>query len=219
VIERSDTTRNDGLARRDEGFTLPELMVVVALFFVIVLAAYFLMQAVMSSSSLIDARMKASDESWQSLDRMTRELRQATEIVEGQGVFIAGTVGPRACEFYSDIDHDERPEKVKYVIEGQSLVRYEAQHQASQIAPPWTFLAYGDRKVIVTTLTSPFYTAGTVFAYYNNADPRAVVAPADCAKVSLVVLRVYNQASVSGRVAEVDQTTEVKIRSVENAIQ
>jgi prepilin-type N-terminal cleavage/methylation domain-containing protein len=205
--------------RGDEGFTLPELMVVVAVFFVIVLAAYFLMEAVMSSSSLLDARMKANDENWQALDRMTRELRQATEITDGGGAFVVGTVGPRGCEFYTDIDHDDRPEKVKYVIEGQALVRYEAQHTAGLVSRPWTFDAYGSRQALVKTLTSPFYTSEAIFVYYNNADPRVVVAPADCAKVSLVLLRISNQTSVSGRVAAIDQTTEVKIRSVENAIQ
>lgn len=196
--------------RDDHGTTVTELMVVSVLMLIvlgIIYSVFFTAGAIADSSA---AHTAAADESRQAMDRVTRELRQARENVEGAGAVCVAE--PRRCQFYIDLNRCGRPERVTYWIADNALYRSEA--QPTNFQPPFTFSADSAAKVIVRKV-KPDWT-GAVFVYYTNANPP--VATTILANISAVKVEVVNQASAGTKTVSVDADTWVKIRSVQNVV-
>lgn len=198
--------------RDDAGFTLTELLVVTLLMGMVLGLVYVVMGAVSSTADSLEARTVATEENRQMMDQVTRELRQAQEIVEGEGVFLRAQ--PRQCAFYADVDHDGVPELIEYRVQGQTLYRSEARSQTA--VPPYTFGQPGAETVVAESMSSGF--TGNVFTYYDNEDPAGEVASGHPEDVSAVKLRLVTGKTVNRKTAFVDLSTWVKIRSVHNTI-
>ncbi len=198
--------------RGDAGFTLTEMLVVTLLMGMVLGLVYLVMGAVSSTADTLEARSIAADENRMVMDQITRELRQAQEIVEGNGVFLRAQ--PRQCAFYADVDHDGMPELIEYRVQGGTLYRSEA--RSTVAVPPYTFGQPGGEVVVAGSLSSGF--TGNVFTYYDNADPADEVSSGHTEDISAVNLRLVTGKTVNKKTAFVDLSTWVKIRSVHNTI-
>ncbi|MCE5191316.1 MAG: prepilin-type N-terminal cleavage/methylation domain-containing protein [Actinomycetia bacterium] len=198
--------------RSDEGFTLTEMLVVTLLMGMVLGLVYMVMGAVNSSADTLEAKTIAADENRVVMDRITRELRQAQEIVDGHGVFLRAQ--PRQCAFYADVDHDGVPELIEYRVQGQTLYRSEARSTVS--VPPYTFGSPSPEVVVAGSLDSGF--TGNVFTYYDNEDPAHEVSSGHPEDISAVKLRLVSGKTVNRTTAFVDLSTWVKIRAVHNTI-
>ncbi len=196
----------------DEGYTLTELLVVTILMGMVLGLVYLVLGAVNSTADSLEARTIAADDNRMIMDRITRELRQAQEIVEGHGVF--ATAQPRQCSFYADVDHDGVPELIQYRVQGNTLYRSEARATAS--VPPYTYGAFGSETVVAESLSGGF--TGNVFTYYDNQDPAQEANNGHTEDISAVKLRLVTGKTVNRKTAFVDLSTWVKIRSVHNTI-
>jgi prepilin-type N-terminal cleavage/methylation domain-containing protein len=195
----------------DAGFTLTELLVVTMLMGMVLGLVFMVMGAVNAMADSLEARTVATDENRMVMDRVTRELRQAQEIVEGQGVFLLAL--PRQCAFYADVDHDGVPELIEYRIVSNTLYRSET--SSTVAVPPY---AYGTPRsdVVITSINEAW--TGDVFTYYDSEEPPAIVLPADSEDASAVQLRLINRKTINRTTESVDLSTWVKIRSIHNTI-
>jgi type II secretory pathway component PulJ len=204
-------------AARDEGVTLPELVIVISLLTVVTFTAYLLFDAVSGMTDTVEARTTAADEARLVLDRVTREVRQAQEISAEAGAFPIGGAGPRDIQFYSDVNHDGAPELVRYWVVGRALKRSVAQPSLS--VPP--FAPYGtasQETTVARLLDATLASSGAVFEYYDRQDPPVQVASGQVHLVSAVRIHIIDGATVNRRTAYVDVETWVKVRSVNNSI-
>lgn len=195
----------------DAGFTLTELLVVTMLMGMVLGLVFMVLGAVNAMADGLEARTIATDENRMVMDRVTRELRQAQEIVEGDGVFLRAQ--PRQCAFYADVDHDGVPELIEYRVTGHTLYRSET--SSTVAVPPYT---YGSPRsdVVITSVNGAW--SGNVFTYYDNQEPAQEVSSEHPEDVSAVELRLINAKTVNKKTAFVDLSTWVKIRSVYNTI-
>ena len=198
--------------RGDEGFTLTELIVVTLLMGMVLGLVYMVLGAVNTTADTLEARTIAVDENRMVMDRVTRELREAQEVVEGRGVF--GTAQPRQCSFYADVDHDGTPELIQYRVQGQTLYRSEA--RATTSVPPYTFGTAGPETVVAASLDGGFN--GNIFTYYDSQDPAREANNGHTEDISAVKIRLVTGKTVSKKTAFVDLSTWVKIRAVHNTI-
>lgn len=196
--------------RSEAGVTLTEMLVVMVLLGSVLAVAYMTMDLSRTMADTTQARAMASDQARSAIDGMTRELRQAREIVENGGGFV--TAAERDCVFYADINHDSVPERIRYYVSGQRVYRVSASALTS--APPYTFGAYSAAVALPGALKSGW--TGAVFTYWNGEDPPT--APAAIADISAVEIHLMGSASSGDRTADVDLTTSVKVRSVHNEL-
>lgn len=201
-----------GRMHRDDGYSVSEMMVVAIIMSLVIIASYTLMNAATGMADSVEARTLAADEGRAVMDRITREFRQAYEIVDNQGAF--EDARPRECVFYTDVNRDGIPEKIWYRVQGGKL--YRSQASATTTLPPYTFGAFGAEEVLVESLDGNF--TGNVFTYYDGEDPPAEVPSGQAERVSAVKLRLVNGATVNKKTAFVDLSTWVKIRAVHNTI-
>lgn len=199
----------------DAGFTISELAVAMTISFVVLLAGYLLIQMVSTSSNAVQARGIAEDETRLALERMGRELRQAEEV--GGSAFY--TWAPRDLSFYSDVDRDESPERVRYYVSGAQLVRTVAQ---PTVIPPVSAASFGVEVVsdspLVRGLKSDW--TGPVFVYWAQSTTTATkVAATAVSQICAVDARLYNGALVGAATSYVDVTTEIRIRSVNSSLE
>ncbi len=199
------------LTGNDAGFTLTELMVVTMLMGMVIGLVFMVLGVVNSMADTLEARTIATDENRMVMDQITRELRQAQEIVEGDGVFLRAQ--PRQCAFYADVDHDGVPELIEYRVVSRTLYRSET--PATAIVPPYTF-GSPRSDVVMTSLDGAW--SGNVFTYYDNQEPAREVSAGHPEDISAVRLRLINGKQVNTRTSFVDLSTWVKIRSVHNTI-
>ena len=148
--------------RDDSGLTLAELLVVSVLISVILAAAFVMFGAAQSMNDGAMARANAADEAQAAIDLMSRELRQAQEDnANDRGVFHLANATD--MKFTSDLDHDTRPELVRYYVEGGSLKRTVA--APTSTVPTFTFAAPGPPTVLVRELGT---STGPLFCYHST---------------------------------------------------
>lgn len=130
--------------REEDGWTLVELLFVLAIFAVVVAGIYELFQVSVESwrrstqSTL--ARMEAS----KVLAFLEKDLREATPLTDEPAIYYAHK---NRLIFYSNVDSDEPPEKVEYVLSSSNLFRKVTQPDSTQT--PYTYTT----TPTVTTLT------------------------------------------------------------------
>jgi prepilin-type N-terminal cleavage/methylation domain-containing protein len=196
----------------DEGMTLIELLVAMTLLMLVLSAAYMAAQASNKAANAMDARQRASEQNRTTMERLTREMRQAIEITDGSGVF--KSVGGRSCEFYSDVTKDNVPDLVSYRVYGGQFLRKVTRSTTS--VPPYSFTIQDPEVPVVLTI-DPAYT-GDVFTYWDNQDPPVQVTGANIADISAISIRIVAKTSVGREAAVIDLSTWVKVRSVHNTI-
>lgn len=195
----------------DSGTTLTELLVVTMLMGMVLGLVFMILGAVNTAADTLEARTIAIEENRMVMDRITRELRQAQEISEGDGVFLRAQ--PRQCAFYADVDHNGVPELIEYRVVGKVLYRSET--SSTVAVPPY---AYGSPRsdVIITSMNGGWN--GNVFDYFDSQEPAQQVSPGHSEDISAVQLRLVNSKTVNKKTAFVDLSTWVKVRSVHNTI-
>ena len=80
-----------GRLRREDGFTLTELMVAASVGTIILLAAFALVDTTLRRSTEIQQRVEATAEGRRALDEVVRALRSAVCVAPGRPIVDAGS--------------------------------------------------------------------------------------------------------------------------------
>ncbi len=192
---------------RDGGVSIVELIAVLAIFQVLLAAAFLLFNSVSSMTNTVEARSTASAEGQQALDTVAADLRQAIEATPGAGAF--DICQPYQCRF--TIDSASAVQRVTYQICGSALYRMVEQPDGDG----YTVVSDAPVASLVQTATSQ-----PLFEYFaeSAADGQAVPATS-AASVSEVVVDLRDGASANGTTLFVEQTTSVRVRTMNAEIE
>jgi len=195
--------------RRDAGFSLVELMIVLVILPFVLSAAYLVFVTLSGNYSTIAAQSEATSEAQRALDILVREVRQGREITRGGGAI--ETAAPDRCSFYADINHDGLPERVTYYVDGTDLYRMVGL-PANPVYPYGFVDGVAERMVNLTT------SSAVVFTYYDQAAPEVPATNPVPSQITAVGVHLSaSRPAQNGQVA-VDFMTKVKIRAMFNSL-
>jgi prepilin-type N-terminal cleavage/methylation domain-containing protein len=222
--------------RDDKGLTLTELMVVTMLLGFILAAAWSVMYAANTMSNKTTARADAADESQKFIDRIGYELIGSAgqfDIVqaynEADGYtsgysdtndvraalapsWVSTPVASTSLTFYTDLNRDDRPERIRYYVSNGSLMRVQA--SAATTNPlPCTWGANSTPTVIIKKI-DPSWT-GPIFVPLTGDDipPTAVTNSAAPNDATAVQVQMRNIRTSGDQSSTYNSATTVRIRN------
>lgn len=197
----------------DLGFTLSELLFALAILGVVLAAGWTLLNAASDMSDHVQARAQATEETRTAMDRVTTELRQASELpgMEGTGVF--SEIGTGVAGFYADADHDDRLERVVYRRIGSRLTRTVT--EATIVDGVYVFGAEPAGRDIISGIPADW--SAPIFTFWAK-DTGVQLSSSQSSLVSAVGVHLRHRARSGRRTADADNETWIKIRSVHNAV-
>lgn len=204
-------------SRRDQGYSLPELMVTMLLLSIVMAIMVTLVSSISRSFTRSEAADDSTNTAASGMNEMTRVIRSGTELrVSGGGasnvpVFVSAT--GNEVELYAFIDTNSaspRPLRVRFSIDAQRRL-VETRWNATNTAAPWTFAGTpSSSRVIARQIPTA---APSMFRFYDVAGvemtPPFTVTQRKAIAAVRIQLRV--QADETGRAAPVDLLNTVSI--------
>lgn len=143
-----------------KGFTLLEITVVISIFIIFMIASYdFILQG-FKNNMIGNDQEEAVSNARKASDVVVKELRTAKK--SDLGDYLFDSVATNSIRFYSDIDHDNSTEKVRYFLDG-------AVFKKGVIKPTGTPLQYLESEERVETLASHINNKSlNIFSYYDT---------------------------------------------------
>lgn len=209
--------------RREEGFTLPELITTLVMLMIITLAAFALLETAMRRTSDTQARVEANQRGRQALDIITRQLRSQTCIPEDQSTTALAqpaisVADPNSVTFFVDLstgnaDFDDRIEKRVLTYNPTAKTITETRYLTTGVVPV-VFRATPESTRVLLSNVVPDPTnknsanVVSVFRYFAFGPGSAGVAPktdvelvspaaADIGRVALVDLAFVTRAGAA----------------------
>jgi len=100
--------------KKDKGFTLIETIVTISVFTMAIIAATALLLLIYRTHSYTWEEISAISEARRGIDTMIKEIREARE--GANGFYAIEKADDKEFIFYSDIDNDGKPERVRYFM-------------------------------------------------------------------------------------------------------
>jgi type II secretory pathway pseudopilin PulG len=150
------------------GYSMIELTVVLSIFIILLfMATEFIIQGLRSNTFAYEQDAAVSN-ARKVVDSLIKEVRKANQAETG--VYLLETVGPQTFTFYSDIDGDNKTEKIRYYLDNRTFKK-------GVIKATGTLISYPAGDENITTIANYVNNGSTpIFQYYdknNNllADP------------------------------------------------
>lgn len=200
-----------GSRRGQAGFTLTELLMAIALFLILGGGLYAAFFSGSDAASGQRSQLSAQADSRTTLDRMSRELRQAISPDDGVTPPVSA-LSSTSVVFYTDLDRDPadsgtRPVRVRYSVVSGQLVREVVPPTGA--SAPYTYGAYGPPVVMADDVrtSTPVFQALTA-----QGDPLTspVAQPRDIATVRITLSLGQRTQSKS---TTTELTTDVTLRN------
>jgi hypothetical protein len=211
-------------------------MVVTMLLGFILAAAWSVMYAASVMSNKATARADAQDESQRFIDRIGYELRGSAgqfDIVQAYNMpdsytsnyaddhdvraalapsWVTTPVASTSFTFYTDLNRDDRPERVRYYVSNGSLLRVQASAVATNPLP-CTWGANSAPTVVIKRI-DPSWT-GPIFVPLtgDNIPPTPVSNSAKPNEATAVSVQMRNIRSSGGQSSTYNSATTVRIRN------
>jgi prepilin-type N-terminal cleavage/methylation domain-containing protein len=180
VVERHDR-RGEQVRRvtREDGFSLPELLVAITVALVISLACFTLIEVTMRRSGEVAGRVEASQKGRAAMDFMTRQLRSQVCLGTNIPPMVAGTANE--VRFYTDLNRPELnlpPELHRITYDPTARTLVERAFVGTGAAPNVVYPATATRTKLLAERVVPYRPTGAtadlpIFSYYayNLATP------------------------------------------------
>ncbi len=191
------------------GFTLVEVMISVAI--VTILAGLFinLTKNITQSTLQFNGRLFTQQSLQTVLDMIVPELRTAANSADG--AYLLATAGTSTLAFYSDIDGDGHPEKIRYYLAASSLNK-------GVMKPSGAPLRYVSSTEVVTELVTNMVPGNALFTFYDkNATSSASSAmpqPVDIIGVTTIKVTLSANQGNASLPSVVGVETEATIRNL-----
>lgn len=209
--------RMHGRRRRGQaGFTFVELLMTIAITASFSLALYGAFIATVEMSRGHESQARAQADGRTTLDRFSRDVRQAVSADAGLTVPIE-SLGPAQIVMYVDSTrdasaYDPRPFRVRYRVDGDRLLR----EQATPIGAtaPYTYGAYGPEEVLLEGLVNGAVPVFTAVTTQGVAMP-ATVNPPFSRDIAQVGIRIRVAGANGNDLSQpTELTTDVALRNV-----
>lgn len=196
--------------KKNPGFSLIEIIVAMSIFVTatLIVTAYIIQGWNVNRFAI--EQSDAIDHAKKGIVAMSREIREASPGANGDFTVIEGL--NQSFTFYSDIDLDEAPEKVKYYLDGTNLKKQYAEATSS---PP-VYGAYGTAEIISQYIRNG---ADPIFYYYGGgslATSSPFITPADPHEIKLVMLRLKVNINPSVAPEEYILENYIQIRNLKD---
>lgn len=183
------------------------MLVVCSIMGVILGAAFLAFNTVTTNANSLTVQTTLSNDSNNVMDTVSREIRQAQEVTEGDGAFLSANGND--ISFYSNIDASGTPELVRYYREGNSFKKLIS--KSTIAVSPYNFVAQTPVVIIsdLSTATAP------IFRFYTSDSPSVeVISPtaANVNSISMVGISLLTQEALQGTTIAHTSATMVKIR-------
>jgi prepilin-type N-terminal cleavage/methylation domain-containing protein len=193
--------------RREDGFSLPELLIALSIALIISLATFSLVELTMKKSGEVSARVNASQRGRLAMDTITRELRSQVCISsKTPAMYLANTNETAFYVDFTDQSSTDTPpslNRLSYDAASKTIVEYRTKGTSNHATPPtfnydFNSAALNSHKVLLDNAVP--YQGLPIFRYYaynNLTPPRPDVllstaggplAAADLARVARVVV-------------------------------
>jgi type II secretory pathway pseudopilin PulG len=194
--------------RYSKGFTLIETIVAVFVFTLSmgVIAGFIVMAYRVQGYTW--QQSEAIDEARKGIETMVKEIREAGT-AEG-GAYTIDTAEDFQFIFYSDIDRDDRIEKVRYYIEGDTESDLGARFMKSTIEPVGFPITYPSDSEVPIIVSNYVRNSPPIFKYYQDDGAELVEMPAR--KKDTKVMKVYLVINVNAHRAPEDFELESKVQ-------
>lgn len=161
------------MKRSESGFTVIELIFTVAIVAMVVAAIYQLLYFVQNSWARDEVEAQQLQTADVAIASMSRALRGI--VVPSPSLSAIEVAGKNEMTFYSDIDSDEKPEKVHYLVSGGNLIMGISRPTSG---PPWTYGGSESQTIVARDLVNDashplfryFDSTQTEFTPVNQAD-------------------------------------------------
>lgn len=146
--------------KRNNGFSLAEVVIVVAISAAIFLAVFNFGQSIFSFNSNATKNLSAQSDARRVLKNIVRELRSTSP--GSQGAYPIVLAGTSTLTFFSNIDDDNYKEQIRYFIQNRDLKR-------GIIKPSGSPLSYNPADEQIVTLVKDINNGSTsIFNYYDS---------------------------------------------------
>jgi type II secretory pathway pseudopilin PulG len=162
-----------GRLRREDGFTLPELLITISMSMIVALAAFGLLDTAIKRTGETQARVEATQRGRQALDQMTRQMR--SQVCLSATVPAMVKASPLEAVFYVDLSDGSKPvaeriEKRVLVYEPAKARIMEHTYVATPGKSPTEFPVNPTRRRVLLENAAPGTwedgRADTMFRYY-----------------------------------------------------
>lgn len=165
-----------------KAFTLIELMLVVGITAILMAAAYIVVTSGYKNQIFISEKNDAIEEAKRGVQTMTKEIRKLKDGDNGNFAII--TAQDYDFSFYSDIDLDNKTERVRYFLDGTNFKK-------AIIKPTATFeyLPANETESILSAYILNQTRAMPIFTYFTKDypyDTTPLSTPANVAKIKFV---------------------------------
>lgn len=200
------------LIKKNNGFTLAEIVVVVGIFgIIVVLLSNFQRDVILNNKYAQDSLSSAQD-ARNVLRVMVKELRGASPGSDGS--FAITTAATNTISFYSDIDGDGAKDKVRYYIATTTLIK-------GYIKPTGNPPVYTSASEVFNTLAYNVKnaTSSPLFEYYDNTyagTSSPLTQPVTVTSVHLIKINLMIDADPNKSPIVRTYTSQVNLRNLKD---
>lgn len=198
------------ILKNDNGMTLAELLIGVALLVFILASAYSLLQLGEVNWSHATQNMQAREEIARASSRIAADLRGSQELTAGAG-FLELADNNEAV-FYSGVDSDTAPEKIRYYQNGDQLVR--SVTQPSNDAAPWVYANPAQEWAVAKYIRNS--QGNPIFTYFDSSDNTITSLPAsasDLAKIAQAKINLVGSVDTHSALSPITVQTSIFFRN------
>jgi prepilin-type N-terminal cleavage/methylation domain-containing protein len=150
-----------------KGFSLIELLLAIFLFSVIISTILFFSLYFLKNYSFSFEETQSVGQTQTALTQMIREIREARTAEDGSWAIV--NAQDYSFSFYSDVTNDLRADKVRYFLDGTSLMK----GVIEPTAPPVSYPSQNEFfRVLATNIDA---TSAAIFRYYNGNWPDDII--------------------------------------------
>ncbi len=167
-----------------QGFSLIETIIAIAIFAIVMAAVSGLIIYLYRVNSYAIQQAYAINSARKGMEVITREIREAT--YSDTGAYPVVDAQNNSFIFYSDVDRDNKVEKIRYYLDGSYLKRNEV-HSAGT---PLTYPSFSDYAVLSEYVLNGIRSL-PIFHYYNASSTEIVdfskITDIKLVKVTLII--------------------------------
>lgn len=149
------------MKRSESGFTVIELIFTAAIVAIVIAAIYQLLYFVQNSWARDEVEAQQLQAADVAISSMSRALRGI--VVPSPSLSAIEVADKNEMAFYSDVDSDEKPEKVRYLVSGGNLIMGLMEPTSG---PPWVYGGSESQIIVARDLVND--ASHPLFRYFDS---------------------------------------------------
>ena len=197
--------------KKNNGFTLTEIIVTVAIFSLIIIVSSKFFGDIFRYEDIFSGGLSAYDEARQILQPVASEIRSASP--SSLGGYPIESASENSFVFFADLDGDGLKERIRYYLSGSILMR-------GIINPTGNPLEYDPQSEITSEIVHGVINGSTpIFTYYDsnyNGNSSPLISPFSVLLIRLVKINLIIDKDINNPPSEIMVTTQVVVRNLKD---